>query len=306
MKDAGIAPSVVSTASVEMDDLRELMLSVTEVTTRLQGTHDVLQAQVQQLQAELSDANAQLQRSRSLAALGEMAAGIAHEIRNPLGSIALYVQMLSDDVAESSEQRELCSKINRAAGRMNDIVRDVLAFARHMQIDCRPVQTAALFADTLEHCEALRSQYQVECSSAVAVEAEVFQGDESLLQQALGNLVRNAIEAIAADGRSDGHVHLEAVQARRRLSSGLRSDCTVLTIRDNGPGIPREVVERMFNPFFTTRATGTGLGLAIVHRIVDIHGGTVTVVPNPQEGASIELALPGSSALMQKSHHGAV
>ena len=110
--------------------LMELLQSFTETAERLQSTHDVLHQQVGRLEAELAEANEQLHRSRELASLGEMAAGIAHEIRNPLASIQLFAEVLGEDLEDRPEQADLCSKIEISVQRMDTIVRDVLRFAR--------------------------------------------------------------------------------------------------------------------------------------------------------------------------------
>ena len=120
-----------------LDDLRQLMLTINETTQRLQQTHESLQLEVSRLQGELAEANAQLLRSRSLAALGEMAAGIAHEIRNPLASIGLYAQMLVEDLADRPETSRLAGKIGGAVDRLDTIVRDVLRFARATSVQPR-------------------------------------------------------------------------------------------------------------------------------------------------------------------------
>ena len=122
------------------------MEAMTETTRRLESTHDQLRCEVARLQGELAEANAQLRRSRDLAALGEMAAGIAHEIRNPLGSIQLYTQALSEDLQSSSPHAELCEKIGRAVVGMDAIVRDVLLFAR----DVRPRIVPMAIGDIIE------------------------------------------------------------------------------------------------------------------------------------------------------------
>ena len=131
------------------------MRSVDETTRRLQDTHQALQQHVTSLQQELAEANAQLRRSRSLAALGEMAAGIAHEVRNPLGSIGLYVQMLAEDVADRPPQVELCDKIARAVEGLDAIVRDVLLFARETRLGIEPTTAETIIERALASCESL-------------------------------------------------------------------------------------------------------------------------------------------------------
>ncbi|MHC4446227.1 MAG: sensor histidine kinase [Planctomycetota bacterium] len=282
-------------AEVGVEDLKELMRSVNETAQRLQSTHGALRTQVSRLQGELAEANAQLRRSRSLAALGEMAAGIAHEVRNPLGSIQLYVQMLAEDLADRPELAARCGKIARAVDGLDGIVRDVLLFARDMTVT--PVETTAatLVDRALVSCESLLAGGRVEVLREVPTDC-CLSADASLMAQALGNLIRNAVEAMVEADVSDRRLHLNARRQPRRTTDGRSAVHVVLSVRDNGPGIPPEVHERMFNPFFTTRTAGTGLGLAIVHRIVDAHGGHISVRNARTGGAEVELCIPPQPA----------
>lgn len=275
------------------EDLHELMRTFTESSRELQETHQTLQTEVNRLQRELADANAQLQRSESLAALGGMAAGIAHEIRNPLGSIQLYVQMLQEDLEDRPEQAQVCSKIARAVSSLDAIVGDVLVFARELKVNSSPTCVSELFGRALEGCHALIARNDVEVKIDGSLEQQL-KGDEILLSQALGNILRNALEAmIEWNGNEDLDRRLVLGVAKRRVRcpDGKKASRLVLRVEDNGPGIDDEVTGRMFNPFFTTRATGTGLGLAIVHRIVDAHGGHVNVKRLEPHGTRFELCL---------------
>lgn len=275
------------------DDLRDLMRSVNDTTQRLEQTHVVLRNEVARLQRELTDANAQLRRSRALAALGEMAAGIAHEIRNPLASIQLYVQMLGDDVAEQPEQANLCKKIANAVEGLDAIVGDVLLFARDTTI--RPCfnSTKTMFDRALEPCTSLLRSERIKlvCDDLTESDFQLY-ADETLFVLALSNVIRNAVEAMIESEVDGGEIQLSVSKRPGRLSNGNKQEMAVFCIEDTGPGIEPDVVKRMFNPFFTTRKTGTGLGLAIVHRIVDAHGGRVTVSNRPIRGAKVELVLP--------------
>jgi len=239
-------PTEVPTLGI--DDLRQLMRSVNETTERLEHTHIALQQEVVRLKGELAEANVQLHRSRSLAALGEMAAGIAHEVRNPLASIGLYAQMLVEDLADRPEGLRLAGRITTAVQRIDTIVRDILRFARDTTVHPQRVRAAQLIDQALESCR------------TVLADADV------------------------------------AIVGGHRLPRGGRAECIVLGVQDSGPGISPEVLERMFNPFFTTRRTGTGLGLAIVHRIVEAHGGHVAVSNRTAGGAVVELCLPPLTA----------
>jgi signal transduction histidine kinase len=276
---------------LETDDLRELLHAVSQTTQRLESTHIALHSQVARLQQELAEANAQLRRSRSLAALGEMAAGIAHEVRNPLASIQLYAQILAEDLADRPEQSELCVKINRAVVGLDAIVRDVLSFARETTIHPEHVTAADLFDRALCHCEALVVTHDIEVVREARGDGS-FLADGCLLTQAIANVIRNAIEAMVESQSSKKRLGLYCRRKRTRLPDGRMANRVVLGVDDSGPGIPADVIDRVFNPFFTTRKTGTGLGLAIVHRIVDAHGGHVSIAKASAGGTRVELCLP--------------
>lgn len=277
--------------SLDVHELKELMRSVTETTQRLQQTHVALRQQVARLQGELAEANAQLQRSRSLAALGEMAAGIAHEVRNPLASIQLYIQLLKEDLADRPEQARICEKVDRAVVGLDAIVRDVLQFARDMTITPTATDAAHLIDRALHSCESLLAGAPGIQVKRGAVQECLLHVDVNLVTQALSNLVRNAIEAMTLLPEQAHQLCLAAQRKRVRCPDGEQRERVVIVIEDSGGGVPAEVLKRMFNPFFTTRKTGTGLGLAIVHRIVDAHGGHIAV-RNCDGGARFEVCLP--------------
>ena len=292
---------IPAAASLSADDLGEIMSAYNAVTERLQASHEALSAETARLRDELASTNAQLQRSRRLSALGEMAAGIAHEIRNPLAAIRLYAEMASEDLqraahvahadgtaSDAFDQRlgdagDNTAKILQAVQGLSGIVQDVLAFSTQFDPRRKAVAAKAVFAEVLSsHRPALDA-------AGVTVQTlgghAVLDVDPDLLRRAVLNLVRNATDALA---------QLPAGAPRRIVvSAEVDTDGTaVLTVSDTGPGIPAEVAERIFNPFFTTRSTGTGLGLAIVHRIADAHGGAVTLGTARGGGARFELLLP--------------
>lgn len=273
------------------------MHAVTQTTERLQSTHAALQQQVVRLQGELAEANAALRRSQSLAALGEMAAGIAHEVRNPLASIQLYAEMLGEDLAHRPDQAAVCHKITRAVIGLDAIVRDVLTFARETRINPDMISIEELFDRSLGACEALIRSGGVEIIRETDAARElIISADAVLMTQVLGNLIRNGIEAMTEAESSLRRMTLAASHRRVRCPGGKILPRTVINVIDTGPGIPREVLDRIFNPFFTTRPTGTGLGLAIVHRIVDAHGGHINIHSEPGKGTQFEVCLPAESA----------
>jgi signal transduction histidine kinase len=224
-----------------------------------------------------------------------MAAGIAHEIRNPLGANALNAEMLREDVAGNAPASTSVDKILRAARRLDRIVGDVLSFARDTRVHAVETSAREIFELAASDCEALLAEddidFRIDIDGPCALRA-----DAPLVAQAVANLVRNAVQAMR--GLPHREITLSAREARLRTAEGSRRGFVVLAVEDTGPGIPTEARERIFNPFFTTREEGTGLGLAIVHRIVDAHGGMTACAESTRRvagrnpGARLELSLP--------------
>ncbi|MFM9996575.1 MAG: two-component system sensor histidine kinase NtrB [Phycisphaerales bacterium] len=270
-------------------DFAELLSAFNQVTTRMQSAHERLQREVGGLKRELRDANERLARSKRLAALGEMAAGIAHEVRNPLSSIRLYARMLEQDLTDRPAQRAVATRIAAAVHGLDAVVGDVLNFARELRVSPIAVRAGELFDRAMEACAG-------ETSPSVRVERrgdpDVF-GDPGLLVNALVNLVRNAIQSMAEVRRTNGEPggHVLTLDAHETVGEdGARG--VTLRVADTGPGVSPDALDRMFNPFFTTRAAGTGLGLAIVHRIIDAHAGRIAARNRDGGGAVFELFLP--------------
>lgn len=274
-------------ADRRLNDLEQIIHAYHAATENLQQSHEHLRQQVARLQEELAGANAQLQRSKRLAALGEMAAGIAHEVRNPLAAIGLYARMIGEDLTVEGDpvkwatKRDLAAenacKIADAVRGLDGIVRDVLTFAGEVSPRVGILCCTELLKRALATHRPVIEQHDIAVSMNVE-EDLVIAADSDLLHQALLNLVRNATDAMQRGG---GTLTLAA----KRNEQGV-----TFTVRDTGPGIDEDAIDRIFNPFFTTRGTGTGLGLAIVHRIIDAHGGAINVFNDG--GAVFELTLP--------------
>jgi signal transduction histidine kinase len=274
---AEVGPKVSIDGNPRHAELVELVRAYTEVTDRLEQSHRVLTGEVTRLQRELASANQALQRSKRLAALGEMAAGIAHEIRNPLASIQLYARMLTEDLVDRPVEHDVAVKIASAVRGLEGIVKDVLTFSREMKIRRVDGSVHDLFERAIEAVQPMADELDV--SVEMAGEDRLLSHDGDLLHQAMVNLIRNAVEAAG-----------EAGGGRVTTSVTERDGNIELSVRDTGSGIADDAIDRIFNPFFTTRATGTGLGLAIVHRIVDAHGGTIAV--HNDRGAVFTITIP--------------
>lgn len=289
-------PSLLGAAGERLTatDLAELLGAFNEVTAKLQVSHDQLTAEVARLRGQLREADDQLQRSRRLAALGEMAAGIAHEIRNPLGSIGLYSRILAEDLDDRPDERAVATKIGRAVRGLDAIVTDVLAFAGESRMRVMPVGAAELLESAVEHAGLEASAVPVEVVVELPAGDIEFECDHGKLRQALVNVIRNGVEAIE-EARRGGHAGAARLTLAASPAGLSGAEAVALSVRDTGTGIHGEATERMFNPFYTTREVGTGLGLAIVHRIVDAHAGRVSVSnngPGVGDGATVEIVIP--------------
>lgn len=265
----------------DADELAGIVTAYTEVTERLSASHERLLEEVRRLREELRQKNAELERRSRLAALGQMAAGMAHEIRNPLGGIALYAGLLRDQLAEMPNSRTLAERIATGVARLDVIVSDILAFAGEIKPQCRPTALSAVVHEAAELVQGRLDKAGTCLTIDVEQDGEIH-ADRVLLVRALCNLLFNAIDAAG-----DGEVRLEA-----RLDSANAT----LRVSDSGTGVPADATDKLFNPFFTTKDTGTGLGLAIVHRIIDSHAGQISVAnmepPLGLGGAMFTVRLP--------------
>jgi nitrogen-specific signal transduction histidine kinase len=232
-----------------------------------------------------------------LAALGEMAAGLAHEIRNPLGAIKGAAQLLEGDASDAANAPFL-GIIEEEVNRLNSVVSQFLSYARPLKGALDPVDVNQVLERTLTLLSAQDHTCQVEFVGAPNLPS--IRSDPELLRQVVLNLARNAIEAM---GEAAGRLTITTALTWRRPQSPARREggsdrVAFIRIRfiDEGPGIPPEVMERLFIPFFTTKSGGTGLGLAICQRIVRSLGGTIDVSSRVGKGTTFNIYLPASEA----------
>ena len=256
---------------------RNQRLRYEEAISRLDESHRKLKEQTD----VLFQTEEQLRRADRLSALGELSAGMAHEIRNPLGSIKGAVEIIKDDYAPDEAKYEFIQILLKETDRLNHIVQEFLGFARPKNPEFQFVD----LNDSIDSVLTLTAQEARKAGVTVEKKLDPAVGrrslDAGLLKQAFLNLVLNAIQAMPRGGVLT-------------VESGLRNGAVEVKIADTGVGISEEDRKKLFSPFFTTKKNGTGLGLAITYRIIQNHRGTIDVASKRGKGATFTVTIPVS------------
>jgi two-component system nitrogen regulation sensor histidine kinase GlnL len=237
--------------------------------------------------SRVRDLETQLHRSDRLAALGVLAAGVAHEVRNPLAGIRTAAQLLEGEPGFVPGFREFTGMIIRQVDRLNRIVDDLLAFAGPRPLQRRTCNVNQILEEVLGLAVGGRSGGRIRLVREYDPELPTVSADADRLAQVFLNLVRNSCEAM--EGGGDLTVRTRFERSAPQCGGGTAA---IVEILDRGPGIPDAVLQEIFNPFFTTKATGTGLGLPISLRIVEEHGGAMEVASRVGDGTTFRVWLP--------------
>ncbi len=222
-------------------------------------------------------------RNQRLAAVGRLAAGVAHEIRNPLSSIKGFATYFKERYPDKADDQQIANIMIQEVERMNKVIGQLLDFARPVRIVKKKVPISKIIADSLKMIERQAGEKQIILQTRIDPPDGSVEIDPDRINQVLLNLYLNGLEALGVGG------HLTVTAAISKAERQLR-----ITVSDDGSGISREDMSRIFDPYFTTKPTGTGLGLAMVHNIVQAHGGKVMAESNLGQGASFTVVLPFS------------
>jgi two-component system sensor histidine kinase HydH len=223
----------------------------------------------------------EIERSRRLAAIGKLAAGVAHEIRNPLSSIKGFATYFKEKFKDKEEVTKTADIMIYEVERLNRAVTQLLEFARPITVDPADVSPENLISHSLRLVEQDLRNKQIESRAVIHATKKIIRTDQDRMNQVLLNLYLNAIEAMDAGGL------LTVTVADTEDENVVAIDVT-----DNGRGIPDTDLEQIFDPYFTTRNTGTGLGLAIVYKLIETLGGTISVSSRPGQGTTVHLRIP--------------
>ena len=225
----------------------------------------------------------ELARQEHLSSLGQMAAGLAHEIKNPLGSIKGSAEILEDDFPEGSKKREMLQVLSQETNRLDHVVEDFLNFARPRPLERRPTQINRVLDGVVAQIEVDTRAQRVEIVKDLADDIPSAEFDAEKLHQVFLNLSLNALNAMPDGGRLEIESRLMNLEGEPHIA---------VTFQDDGQGIDSDDLEKIFDPFFTTSESGTGLGLSISHMIVQNHGGHIDVRRNGDKGTRIRILLP--------------
>lgn len=271
--------SPVDHGEVQADAGLETILEAwNEATLRLQETHEVLQAEVSRLNDELAEKNRELARKNRLADLGHMAAHVAHEVRNSLVPVTLYMSLLKRRLQDDVESHGILTKVEAGFTALDTTVNDLLNFTSDRAPDWRFFSVRDLVDEV---CGAIGPQLDAQSISVLADidPATRFNADREMFRRAMLNLILNSLDVMP----EGGELVITSIDGPQGFE---------LEIADNGPGLSPEQLEHLFDPFYSTKATGTGLGLSIVQRIAEAHGGRVTAINCPEGGAAFTIQIP--------------
>ncbi|WP_258182755.1 sensor histidine kinase [Enhygromyxa salina] len=237
------------------------------------------------LQRESRELERRARIAEKLAAVGTLSAGLAHEIRNPLNAASLQLQLLERRIKRMSDEPKLTEPVGmvqRELSRLSHLVEDFLRFARPADLYMRRFDATAMLKTVVRLQVPEAERLGIELLSELPRTPLYVNGDREKLQQVVINVVRNAMEALEHRG---GLIVTSLAWAEGGMVR--------LRVRDNGPGIPEEILQRIFEPFFSTKPMGTGLGMAICHSLVQQHGGAIRV--RCDEGTQVDILLPAST-----------
>jgi signal transduction histidine kinase len=270
----------LSSRPISRDDLRILKLMANQAGIAIENA--MLYTEIKDTSRTLSEAQERLIQGERLAAIGEMAAGLAHELKGPLVSIGGFARRLEQKLAGNSSDHESAHIIVREVQRLEAMLTDILSFSRKTTICYEACSIDAIVNESLTLAAERMAHHGIKLKRRIEPDIPTILGDSPQLKQVFLNLFLNAVEAMRQGG---------TLQVKVEPTSMGNTPAVAVIVSDTGGGIPLKMLHSIFSPFFTTKESGTGLGLPIVHKIVTQHGGKIDVC-NRDEGAEFRVVLP--------------
>ena len=255
------------------DEIRQIAQAINRLGTTLKGKIES--------EKQIED---RLRHAERLAALGRLIAGVAHEVRNPLATIRLRVQMCQD--SESADVRESCAIALQEIERLNGMVNRLLSFSRPVRLQLEPTELNRLVQQRLDYFSEIARRHDVRFVTRFGRDSNIVRVDQSRLAQVFDNVIQNAIDAMPHTG---GTLCVNVTSEGTTAESGFDA---YVEFSDTGEGIRPDVVGRIFDPFFTTKSSGTGLGLSISHELIQAHGGEIQVASAEGCGTTVRILFP--------------
>ena len=270
----------VRTLLVSASVLQDRLMQPREIIMNL---HDI---------SELKKLEASMRQAERLAALGTLAAGMAHEIRNPLSAIKTFVQLLPRKIDKPGFLGKFNRTVPRELNRINDLVEDLLDLARVPKYEFRAIQIQALIHEALETVGEDLKAHEIRAHFEPKENLPPVRADAGQLSKAFHNLIRNAVQAMPDGGELRIETFLSSEQQPGSDAAPEGAESITVVFQDTGEGIPPDDRKNIFNPFYTTKMKGTGLGLSITHKVITEHGGTITVSSQADQGARFVIHMP--------------
>lgn len=291
------------TAPYSSDELNKLSLSLNSMLDKISKDKKELQNTVEALEtvnAELKRAQRDIIRAEKLASIGRLSSGIAHEIGNPIGIILGYIDLIKQGNLSKEEQQDFLTRSEDEINRINNIIRQLLDLSRPMEGKPREISMHQLLLETLEIVKPQPFMAAIQFDTDLVAEKDSVVSDPELLRQVILNLLINAVDAITAEGsQKKGRIHIASRIETLPVdyAPGKKAENIAIAITDNGPGISKEHIDNVFDPFYTTKdpGKGTGLGLSVSFMIIEKLGGTIAADCTATEGTTMRIYLPVAS-----------
>jgi hypothetical protein len=283
--------------STSSNEIGTLSVSLARMSDKLREDKDKIDTYVKSLEEsnrQLKQAQDEVIRSEKLSSVGRLAAGVAHEIGNPIGIILGYLEILRQQINDTPENNEPLERLEKEVMRIDTIIRELLSFSRPSSVSLQPIQANAVIQEATTIISHQKGFQRIKLRLNLDNSLPTIMADEGLLQQVFINLLINAMDAMPEGGDLSVSSEYRSEGNYGPLDYTLPAEGITIVVKDSGVGIDQKHLNKIFDPFYTTKSPGkgTGLGLSVCHRIIESLGGVITVQSIPGKGTTFAIMLP--------------